>query len=43
MARVARSTSAETFALGAEKGGKTLVEIGAASVQANGHGGFLGT
>ncbi len=30
------------FTLGAEKGAKTLVKIGAAAVQANGHGGFLG-
>src|SRR4029078_4351625 len=29
------------FALGGEKSAKTLVEIGASSVQANGHGGFL--
>ena len=30
------------LALGSQKGGESLVEIGAASVEANGHGGFLG-
>ena len=40
MARVARSTSAETSRLAPRKSLNARVEIGAAGIQANGHGGF---
>ncbi len=41
MARAAASTSAETSRLAPRNFPKSLVEIGAAAVQANGHGDFL--